>query len=258
LSMKLLIEGKSQKVCFAEAGSEFVEFLTGLLSLPLGTVTTLLTKERMSGSIGNVLGSMEKLDASYKSSELPLSPAVAPAALSRLQQLLGVQLGNANNNNTDGVTYLYTCEGKKQAPPGYLAFQGRTMDPTLCAIPPSTFLADSGTDVCSKFFSAASGGVCPSCSRPMNTCGGHILVEAKGSAATTTPLQPTYTVGDDLSVAPASNVVSGITLLARCGVKDLSTLQERTVKVGKEEALGILAASLTSKTMLTDVFLPKK
>ncbi|KAF6993935.1 hypothetical protein CFC21_010749 [Triticum aestivum] len=240
LSMKLLIEGKSQKVCFAEAGSEFVEFLTGLLSLPLGTVTTLLTKERMSGSIGNVLGSMEKLDASYKSSELPLSPAVAPAALSRLQQLLGVQLGNANNNNTDGVTYLYTCEGKKQAPPGYLAFQ------------------DSGTDVCSKFFSAASGGVCPSCSRPMNTCGGHILVEAKGSAATTTPLQPTYTVGDDLSVAPASNVVSGITLLARCGVKDLSTLQERTVKVGKEEALGILAASLTSKTMLTDVFLPKK
>ncbi|XBI62935.1 hypothetical protein VPH35_043447 [Triticum aestivum] len=221
LSMKLLIEGKSQKVCFAEAGSEFVEFLTGLLSLPLGTVTTLLTKERMSGSIGNVLGSMEKLDANYKSSELPLSPAVAPAALSRLQQLLGMQLGNAS---------------KKQAPPGYLA----------------------GTDVCSKFFSAASGSVCPGCSRPMDKCGGHILVEAKGSAATTTPLQPTYTVGDDLSVAPASNVVSGITLLARCGVKDLSTLQERTVKIGKEEALGILAASLTSKTVLTDVFLPKK
>ncbi|XP_044336024.1 uncharacterized protein [Triticum aestivum] len=245
LSMKLLIEGKSQKVCFAEAGSEFVEFLTGLLSLPLGTVTTLLTKERMSGSIGNVLGSMEKLDANYKSSELPLSPAVAPAALSRLQQLLGMQLGNASNNNTN-------------APPGYLAFQGRTMDPTIWAIPPSTFLADSGTDVCSKFFSAASGSVCPGCSRPMDKCGGHILVEAKGSAATTTPLQPTYTVGDDLSVAPASNVVSGITLLARCGVKDLSTLQERTVKIGKEEALGILAASLTSKTVLTDVFLPKK
>ncbi|XP_037409532.1 uncharacterized protein LOC119272035 [Triticum dicoccoides] len=236
LSMKLLIEGKSQKVCFAEAGSEFVEFLTGLLSLPLGTVTTLLTKERMSGSIGNVLGSMEKLDANYKSSELPLSPAVAPAALSRLQQLLGVQLGNANNNNTNG----------------------RTMDPTIWAIPPSTFLADSGTDVCSKFFSAASGSVCPGCSRRMDKCGGHILVEAKGSAATTTPLQPTYTVGDDLSVAPASNMVSGITLLARCGVKDLSTLQERTVKIGKEEALGILAASLTSKTVLTDVFLPKK
>uniref|UniRef100_A0A8R7PU26 Uncharacterized protein n=2 Tax=Triticum urartu TaxID=4572 RepID=A0A8R7PU26_TRIUA len=132
------------------------------------------------------------------------------------------------------------------------------MDPTIWAIPPSTFLADSGTDVCSKFFSAASGSVCPGCSRPMDKCGGHILVEAKGSAATTTPLQPTYTVGDDLSVAPASNVVSGITLLGRCGVKDLSTLQERTVKIGKEEALGILAASLTSKTVLTDVFLPKK
>ncbi|XBI25853.1 hypothetical protein VPH35_050695 [Triticum aestivum] len=197
LSMKLLIEGKSQKVCFAEAGSEFVD-----------TVTTLLTQDRMSGSIGNVLGSMEKLDASYKSNELPLSPAVAPATLSRLQQLLGVQLGNANSPTT-------------------------TTTPT------------AGTDVCSKFFSAASDSVCPGCSRPMDTCKGHILVEAKEPAATMTPAQPTYTVGDDLSVAPASNV-------------DLSTLQERTVKIGKEEALAILAASLTSKTVLTDVFLPKK
>ena len=41
--MKLLIDTKSEKVCFAEAGNDVVEFLTGLLSLPLGTVVNLLS-----------------------------------------------------------------------------------------------------------------------------------------------------------------------------------------------------------------------
>ncbi|KAM0860701.1 hypothetical protein ACQ4PT_046373 [Festuca glaucescens] len=95
LSIKLLIDAKAQKVCFGEAGSDVVEFLSGLLSLPLGTVTDLLSKERMVGSVGNVLGSMEKLDAKYKSKGLQLSPAVGAATLSRLQQLLGFRSGAA-------------------------------------------------------------------------------------------------------------------------------------------------------------------
>jgi hypothetical protein len=43
---------------------------------------------------------------------------------------------------------------------------------------------------------------------------------------------------DDLSVTPAS--MSVITLLAQCGVKDLSVLQEKIVNIGKEEVLGEL------------------
>ncbi|KAE8774539.1 hypothetical protein D1007_53064 [Hordeum vulgare] len=57
----LMIDIKSEKVCFVEARSNVVEFLAGLLSLPLGTALDLLTKERMVGNIGNVLGSVEKL-----------------------------------------------------------------------------------------------------------------------------------------------------------------------------------------------------
>ena len=68
LSIKLMIDTNAQKVSFVEASGEVVEFLAARLSLPLGTVTTLLPKERMSGSIGNVLGSMEKLDAALASS----------------------------------------------------------------------------------------------------------------------------------------------------------------------------------------------
>jgi hypothetical protein len=37
----------------------------------------------------------------------------------------------------------------------------------------------------------------------------------------------TYAVKDDLSVTPASNLLSGITLLAQCGVKHISALQEK-------------------------------
>ncbi|KAM0927546.1 hypothetical protein ACQ4PT_002951 [Festuca glaucescens] len=217
LSIKLLIDAKAQKVCFGEAGSDVVEFLSGLLSLPLGTVTDLLSKERMVGSVGNVLGSMEKLDAKYKSKGLQLSPAVGAATLSRLQQLLGLQqLKNGNSNNDNGISnhlVLYTCKGRKQT--------------------------------CTHFLSVANGSTCPSCSCAMNKATRQVLVNAEGSG---------YTVGDDLSVTPSANVVSGVvTLLAQYGVKDL---KEKTVKIGKEEALGILAAS-KSKTVLTDVFLRK-
>ncbi|XP_037409014.1 uncharacterized protein LOC119271201 [Triticum dicoccoides] len=191
LPIKLVIDTKTQKVWFAEAGSDVVEFLTGLLSLPLGTVVDLLTKERMVGSIGNVLGSVEKMDAGYKGKERRLSPAVTPAALSRLQQLLSAHLIN-----------------------------GRT----CCHCTSSTY-------------------------------------NAAAAGTLTTPSLPTatYTVGDDLSVTPASFFTTmsllGIAQFAQFGGEDLSTLQEKTVKIGKEEALRILAASLQSKTVLTDVFL---
>ncbi|XP_024315231.1 uncharacterized protein LOC100827759 [Brachypodium distachyon] len=67
----------------------------------------------------------------------------------------------------------------------------------------------------------------------------------------------TYTVMDDLKVAPMSSI-SGITLLNTFGVTDLSALQEKTVQLGYNEGLEILKASLQSKTVLTDVFLANK
>jgi hypothetical protein len=91
-------------LCFAEASSDVVEFLTALLSLPLGTITSLLAKENMAGSVGTLLRSTEKLGAMYNSRERNLIPAVARPTLLRLQMLLGVQM------NVDGE--LYVCAGK--------------------------------------------------------------------------------------------------------------------------------------------------
>ncbi|KAM0927539.1 hypothetical protein ACQ4PT_002945 [Festuca glaucescens] len=188
LSIKLLIDTKAHKVCFVEeAGGDALEFLSGLLSLPLGTVANLLTKERMAGTIGNVLDSVENLDANYK----PRSPA---------------------------------CSS--------------------CWLPTST------TATATTIATSSHVAMGPSYKRLM------ILGDTNGTEVV--PMTTTYTIKDDLSVTPASNLLSGITLLAQCGVKDVSALQEKTVKIGKEEALAILVASLKSKTVLTDVFLPKK
>ncbi|KAL6626777.1 hypothetical protein ACP70R_030503 [Stipagrostis hirtigluma subsp. patula] len=221
LSMKLLFDSRSQKVCFADAGNDVVEFLSCLLCLPLSTVVNLLTKERMGGSIGNILDSVEKLDSKYlissKSKEPYLSPTVAPTALCPLQKLLDAPL-NANFS-------CFTCEGKANG--------------------------DNGTHVTCGYFSAIKGTRCPHCSNPMDKAMPH--TKADGFVGGTA----TYAVKDDLSIIPASSV-SCVTLLAQCGVQDVTSMREQTVKIGKEEALRILLASLKSKTVLTDVFLEKE
>ena len=85
LAIKPLIDTKAQKVWFAEASNDVIELLPCLLCLPMGAVANLLTKERMVGSIGNVLDSAQELDTKYvcssKSKEPYLSPTVAPAML---------------------------------------------------------------------------------------------------------------------------------------------------------------------------------
>jgi hypothetical protein len=120
LSIKLLINSKTNKLCFAEASSDVVEFLTSLLSLslPLGTVTSVLAKENMAGSVGTLLGSAEKLGAMYNSRERNLIPAVPQPTLLCLKLLLGVQI------NVEGE--LYVCAGKDRSYPsltncGYLS-----------------------------------------------------------------------------------------------------------------------------------------
>ncbi|KAJ4809924.1 hypothetical protein LUZ62_022490 [Rhynchospora pubera] len=67
----------------------------------------------------------------------------------------------------------------------------------------------------------------------------------------------TYSVMDDLTVVPMSTI-SSITILNKFQIKDLRSLEEKTVGVGFDEGLKLLKASLQSKTVLTDVFLKKK
>ncbi|KAG6629216.1 uncharacterized protein LOC122294729 [Carya illinoinensis] len=68
ISLKLLVDKSSNKVVFAETGKEFVDFLFGLLQVPLGSIIALLRDYYLAagpGSLGRVHESIENLDPSY-------------------------------------------------------------------------------------------------------------------------------------------------------------------------------------------------
>ncbi|XP_028790123.1 uncharacterized protein LOC114746106 [Neltuma alba] len=65
VSVKLLIDTKEERVLFAEASKEFIDFLFNLLRLPVGTVIRLLTKNAMVGCLGKLYESAENLSDVY-------------------------------------------------------------------------------------------------------------------------------------------------------------------------------------------------
>jgi hypothetical protein len=164
----------------------------------------------MAGCVGNVLGSMEQLDANYRNKVLHLSPAVALTTISDLQQLLGSHLSKSN---------LFTCGGPNTSHPAI----------SISSYDYINLRASCG------YLSATRGMVCHVCKNPMNKPMTMAPDAGANGPNVVAAVPTTYAVKDDLSVTPASNLLSGITLLAQCGVKDISTLQEKTVKIGKEE-----------------------
>lgn len=65
-----------------------------------------------------------------------------------------------------------------------------------------------------------------------------------------------FMVTDELVVEPLSPI-SCVSFLSRLKIST-DDLEERVISVGKKEALSLLKACLTSKTVLTDVFLKKR
>ncbi|EEF30404.1 conserved hypothetical protein [Ricinus communis] len=80
VSLKLLVDTKNNKVLFAEAGKDYVDFLFNLLSLPLGTVIKLLEKHTMVGCLGNLYQSIEDLSESYLQPDLDKDSILNPKA----------------------------------------------------------------------------------------------------------------------------------------------------------------------------------
>jgi hypothetical protein len=209
LSITLWIDTEAQKVCFAEASKDVVDFLSCLLCLTMNTIISLLSKERMVGSIGNVYGSVQRMGTKYLSSDVTWEPYLKPTilditALSPLQQLLDKPLP-VNTYN------FFTCEGKRD---GY-----HNINP----LPYPT---------CCGYFTGVQGYICPHCCKPMDQTIKHVK-----SSGLVIEKVATYTIKDDLSVAPASSMSSSVTLLVQCGVKDLSMLQQKTVKIRNEEVI---------------------
>ncbi|KAK3160369.1 hypothetical protein QOZ80_1BG0058600 [Eleusine coracana subsp. coracana] len=250
LSLKLLIDRKAQRVLFAEASKDVVDFLFSFLALHVGSVVKLLGEEAMVGSVGNLYASVEKLDAAY------VQPGVAKDTLLRPTTL------------SPSVTTRSSL----------FRLPAPTPAPTPAASPKKFFRCNNG-DRCNcqdgyygnrhasfhNYVSDTRGTTCPSCGGQMNTEVEFVLpagsapppVEKASSAGGKKGFVQgivTYTVLDNLTITPMS-AISSITLLNTFEVTDLAALQEKTVQLGYDEGLQILKASLFhSKTVLTDVF----
>lgn len=224
ITMKLLVDSRPPRprVVFGEAGKDAVDFLFSLLTLPAGTAVRLLGKESMGGSVGNLYASVERLEGSYLRPGFAKDALLCPAVLA--SPLLRLPAPPAPAPRT-----FFTCGTSNP-------FQG-----------------------CRGYVSDARGTRCPACGNEMATESQYVpppppaSPQPEQSAMKGYVQGPvTYTVTDDLAVAPMS-AISSIARLSAVG--GLAALQEKTVQLGYKEGLEILKASMRSKTVLTDVFL---
>ncbi|GER43632.1 hypothetical protein STAS_20495, partial [Striga asiatica] len=65
VTLKLLIDTKGKRVLFAEAGKDFIDFLFSLISLPVGTLLSLLKHHQTAGSLSSLYQSIQNLNESY-------------------------------------------------------------------------------------------------------------------------------------------------------------------------------------------------
>jgi hypothetical protein len=201
LNMKLLMDTKAQRVLFAEASKDVVDFLFSLLALPVGTAVKLLGKDSMVGCVGNLYGSVEKLDGTYvqpgAAKDALLHPVVlSPAASSNMLRLPEASAGGQS-------TGFFRC----------------------------------GYNYNHSYMTDTSGTKCPSCNTPMTlamqfVAGGKAAVGVGGKGFVQGIV--TYTVMDNLTVSPMSSI-SSIALLNTFAVKDIAALQEKTVQLGYNE-----------------------
>ncbi|KAK9282975.1 hypothetical protein L1049_011200 [Liquidambar formosana] len=225
VSLRLMIDKNAHKVLFAEAEKEFVDFLFHLLSLPVGTVVRLLSKQNMVGCIGSLYESIENLSETYmqhsQNKDILLKPS-APPQFADFPFLLADESVSAPANR------FFNCPNNHR----YVSDDPRNTCP-LCWGSMSrdvTYVAPVTTNRENKASTSE---------------GGYV----KGLF--------TYMVMDDLSVMPVS-VIAGIGVLNKCNVKEFDALEEKKVEFGIDEGLQLLKASLQSKAALTYVFLGEK
>ncbi|KAI5401890.1 uncharacterized protein LOC127098102 [Lathyrus oleraceus] len=233
VSMKLLIDTKNQKVLFAEASKSVIDFLFNLLCLPIGTVVKLLSANDMVGSLGNLYQSVENLNQEYMQPFQTKDVLLNPKFQSSSTEISGFLTKNDDNEDDEQEPKLYMCSKKCN-------FQVTYDNTTRCP------------------------------GRPGYPCGGYMNIEVRYFGNKNVEEKKvfsniksgfvkdviTFMVMDDLVIQPMSTI-SSITLLNKFNVKDIGSLQEKVVKMGMDEGIKLLKASLQSKMVLTSVFIKK-
>lgn len=226
MNLRLLINQKTGKILYAEAGKDFVDLLFSFLTLPTGSVIKLLSQlnrsEKRVGCLTNLYSSVEKLQNTFMDTDK--SHLLDPKLMSTLPNgILRIQ-------SAPTVYYVCGSQASRGGPTHYMATQ--------------------------------SGGRCP-CGRDMsypvelqNPSAGNSSVDIAGSSGGGggyVKETVTFIITNELDISSASTITS-INLLNKLNVTDLTDLGERNVNVGLKEALELLHASLISTTALDNVF----
>jgi hypothetical protein len=232
LSMKLLIDRKAQRLLFAEASKDVVDFLFSLLVLPVGAAVKLLGKEGVAGSFGSLYGSVEELDYTY------IQPGAAKDALLRPAVLCSL--------DSSSLLRLLPPAPPSAAGQHPAATAARSLMLYRC-----TSIFNSS---CRTYITDAYGKACPTCGNHM-TAAAQYLPPAGGQMAVTGFVRGvvTYTVMDNLTVMPMS-AISSFTLLNAFAVTDLAALQEKTVQLGYNEVIELLFIWFNSFVVLIYVW----
>ncbi|KAL2323900.1 hypothetical protein Fmac_022958 [Flemingia macrophylla] len=106
LTMKILIDSKNNRVLFAEASKEVIDFFFSLLRLPVSTVITLLNKKGMVGSLGNLYQSVETMSDTYLQPDLHKDVLLK----SRAPEISALLTSNDDEGAIDNIKpAFYTC-----------------------------------------------------------------------------------------------------------------------------------------------------
>ncbi|XP_077252478.1 uncharacterized protein LOC143891857 [Tasmannia lanceolata] len=206
LSLKLLVNNKSNKVLFGEAGKDFIDFLMSLLALPIGSVIRLLTKQNMVGCLGKLYESVENLSDSYTqpghNKNFLLNPLM-PSIPSCPNPLLLLE----NRTNSQSKNMYYRCSNSSSH----------------------------------YYVTRIKGSLCPTCKFQMTIEVPYVFLNnientvSNGEGGFVKSVV-TYMVMDDLVVTPMSTI-SSIALLNKFNVKDTGVLEEKVVEVGMKEEI---------------------
>ncbi|CAK9323743.1 unnamed protein product [Citrullus colocynthis] len=289
--LKLLIDTETRSVLYAEADKDFIDFLFNLLSLPLGAVIRLLTKEHMVGCLGNLYESVETLNETcfIKPSQakeallrpkvsfnccnnstnlLPYTTIETSSSYSDSQSSVSPSSTSSYVNTDSGVSSHVSTDssfsfGFRSCPISLTSYVStgsssvfgshRPISTSSCVSTGSGFTSDSGGNYFSPFVGP-----------PLNIPSASRSSGCKASSNISEELKvgfvkglATYIVMDDLTVKHISDF-SIVSLFKEFNIKDAHALEEKVITLNVDEGVELLRASLQSKMVLTDVFLRRE
>ncbi|KAL1368536.1 hypothetical protein HN51_022687 [Arachis hypogaea] len=223
MDIKILQSKSQNKIMFAEAKEDFVDFMFSLLTIPLGSIVKQLGGNTSVGCVDNLYKSVETLDSSWctDSRSVLLNPGVAPQ-YSCPNQLLNIP-------EEELPTYYYGKGTYEPEPNPYYSNRKREVTWT------GGVISKSNSDIAGVKLLTALDPRSPK--------------RLKESAVGFVRRPALYAVGDDLRVRPLSGD-SCISYLKELNVP-IDDLEIKVISIGEAEALSLLGASLTSKQALT-------